>query len=171
MINDYEINKIKCVIAIADFKIRRKLTDKCVNDGIDIISVKANNCVLMDEVDIGAGSIISPFVTITSNVKIGKSFHANLYSYVGHDCDIGDFVTFSPGVKCSGNVKISNNVFIGTGATILPGKANKPITIGENSIVGAGAVVTKNVPNNVTVIGNPAQILTKELLKRMRSIA
>ena len=170
LLHHFLTEPIHCVIAIADFNTRRILTDKCLSNGIKIISVTAGNCFVMDEVVIGEGSILSPFVTITSNVTIGKSFHANLYSYVGHDCTIGDFVTFAPGVKCNGNVNISDNVYVGTGATILPGKINKPTIIGKNSKIAAGAVVTKSVPENVTVIGNPAQILTKELLKKMRSI-
>ena len=73
----------------------------------------------MDFVEIAEGSLISPFVTIGSNVKIGKFFHANLYSYVEHDCEIGDFITFAPGVKCNGNVNIQDNVYVGCGAIIL----------------------------------------------------
>ena len=170
LIHDFSINSIYCSIAIANFKARRKITEKCKQDGVKIISIKADNCCVMDEVIMGEGSILSPFVTITSNVTIGKSFHANLYSYVGHDCIIGDYVTFAPGVKCNGNVKINDNVFVGTGAIIHQGKSNKPIIIGENSKIAAGAVVTKNIPENVTVIGNPAQVLTKEHLKQMKSI-
>ena len=49
-------------------------------------------------------------------------------------------------------IVIKNNAWIGASATILPG-----ITIGENSIVAAGAIVTKDVPNNTIVAGNPAK--------------
>ena len=91
-----------------------------------------------------------------------------MYSYVAHDCVIGDFVTFAPGVKCNGNVIIDSNVYVGTGAIILPGKKDKPIKIGKNSKIAAGSVVTKSIPENVTVFGNPAQILTKSLLKKIR---
>ena len=170
LLYNFSTQNIYCSIAIANFNKRRIITEKCKKNGVKIISIKADNCFVMDEVIIGEGSILSPFVTITSNVTIGKSFHANLYSYVGHDCMIGDYVTFAPGVKCNGNVKINDNVYVGTGAIIHQGKLNKPITIGKNSKIAAGAVVTKNIPENVTVIGNPAQVLTKELLKKMRSI-
>jgi hypothetical protein len=104
-------------------------------------------------------------VTLTSNINIGKSFHANLYSYVAHDCNIGDYVTFAPGVKCNGNVTIEDNVYIGSGAIIKQGTANKPIIIGKNSIIGAGSFVTKNVEKNTTVFGNPAKILNKNNIK------
>ena len=66
----------------------------------------------MDDVKIGEGAILSPYVTLTSNISIGKFFHANLYSYVEHDCFIGDFVTFAPGVKCNGNVVIGDNTIM-----------------------------------------------------------
>ena len=170
LLYEYPSHNICCSIAIANFDTRRLITEKCKKNGVKIISIKADNCFVMDEVNIGEGAILSPFVTITSNVKIGKSFHANLYSYVGHDCMIGNYVTFAPGVKCNGNVEIHDNVYIGTGAIIHQGKSNKPIIIGKNSKIAAGAVVTKNIPENVTVIGNPAQVLTKEVLKKMRSI-
>ena len=53
-------------------------------------------------------------------------------------------------------IHIKKNAWIGIAATILPG-----ITIGENSIVGAGSVVTKDVPDNTIVAGNPAQFIKK----------
>jgi sugar O-acyltransferase (sialic acid O-acetyltransferase NeuD family) len=160
---------IKCCIAIADKTVRERLTLKCMQSGISMMTVKSMNSVVMDEVTIGEGSVLSPFVTITSNVCIGKSFHANIYSYVAHDCVIGDFVTFAPAVKCNGNVHIKNGAYIGTGAIIHPGTKNNPIVIGKNSKVGAGAVVTKSVPDNVTVIGSPAKILTRQFLKKMKA--
>jgi sugar O-acyltransferase (sialic acid O-acetyltransferase NeuD family) len=169
LIEKFSGKNIKCCIAIADRKGRERLTQKCIDNAIQMISVKSLNSVVMDEVSIGEGSVLSPFVTVTSNVSIGKSFHANIYSYVGHDCVIGDFVTFAPAVKCNGHVHIKDGVYVGTGAIIHPGTKENPIIIGENSKIGPGSVVTKNVPDNVTVIGNPAQVLTRELIKKMRA--
>ena len=97
----------------------------------------------MDEAQIAEGSALSPFVSITSNIKIGKCFHANLYSYVEHDCIIGDFVTFALGVKCNGNIHIHDHAYIGAGAMIKQGTPDQPLVIGEGAIVGMGAVVTK----------------------------
>jgi sugar O-acyltransferase (sialic acid O-acetyltransferase NeuD family) len=148
-------------IAIADSHVRELLATRCKADGIAFHEVRANNVVQMDAFEIGEGALLSPFVTLTSNIRIGRHFHANLYSYVEHDCIIGDFVTFAPGVKCNGNVVIEDHAYIGTGAIIKQGKPGQPVVIGKGAVVGMGAVVTKSVPPGVTVVGNPARIFQK----------
>ncbi|WP_441368408.1 NeuD/PglB/VioB family sugar acetyltransferase [Acinetobacter lwoffii] len=150
------------LIAIANSQIREKIAKKLEQDSIELWTVKADNVVRMDAIEIALGAALSPFVTLTSNIKIGKCFHANLYSYVEHDCIIGDYVTFAPGVKCNGNIHIEDHAYIGTGAVIKQGTPDKPLVIGKGAVVGMGAVVTKSVPPGVTVVGNPARILEKK---------
>ena len=149
------------LIAIANSQVREKISIQLEQDAIELWSVQADNVVLMDEVEIAAGVALSPFVSITSNIKIGKCFHANLYSYVEHDCVIGDFVTFAPGVQCNGNIHIHDHAYIGAGAVIKQGTPDQPLIIGRGAVVGMGAVVTKSVPAGVTVVGNPARVLKK----------
>ena len=144
-------------IAIADSTARETLVHRLKDDGISILTVKAKNVVILDDVSVGQGAILCAFTTITSNIKIGKFFHANLYSYVGHDCLIGDFVTFAPGVKCNGNVIIEDFVYIGTGAIIKQGSKNRPLTIGRGAKIAMGSVVTKSVKPGDIVFGNPAK--------------
>ncbi|MBX9925049.1 MAG: acetyltransferase [Hyphomicrobiaceae bacterium] len=144
-------------ISVADGAIRARLALKLASDGIQPFDVRAQNAIIMDDVTIGAGALLSPFVTLTSNIKIGRYFHANLYSYVAHDCVIGDFVTFGPGAKCNGNVMIEDYVYVGAGAVIKQGRPGAPTVIGRGAVVGMGAVVTKSVAPGVTVVGNPAQ--------------
>lgn len=150
------------LIAIANSQIREKIANQLLRDTIHLWTVQADNTVMMDNIDMGEGAALSPFVSITSNIKIGKCFHANLYSYVEHDCVIGDYVTFAPGVKCNGNIHIKDHAYIGSGAVIKQGTPDKPLVIGKGAVVGMGAVVTKSVPAGVTVIGNPARILEKK---------
>ncbi len=144
-------------LAIANSAVREKLAQQCAHDGIQSWAVQATNAVIMDDVHVGEGALLCPFVTLTSNIQIGRYFHANIYSYVAHDCTIGDYVTFAPGVHCNGNIVIEDHAYIGTGAIIKQGLPGRPLVIGHHAVVGMGAVVTKNVPPETTVIGNPAR--------------
>lgn len=153
-------------IAIGSGQIREVLAQKCLDNSVKLLDVKADNVVAMSDIEIGQGSVLCPFVTLTSNIKIGQQFHANLYSYVAHDCVIGDYVTFAPAVKCNGNVVIEDHAYIGTGAIIKQGEPGKPIRIGKGAVVAAGAFVNKDVPDGVTVFGSPAIELTRENLKK-----
>jgi acetyltransferase-like isoleucine patch superfamily enzyme len=89
-------------IAIANSSVREKLVTQLNQDNIQHLSIQASNTVVLDEVEIGGGINLCPFTCLTSNIKIGKFFHANIYSYVAHDCVIGDYVTFAPGVNAMG---------------------------------------------------------------------
>lgn len=149
------------VLAVANGEIRRKLADRCESDGVQPWGVKASTAVVMDDVECGPGAMISPFVTLGSNIRIGKHFHANLYSYVEHDCHIGDFVTFAPGVQCNGNIVIEDYAYVGTGAKIRQGKPGMPLVIGKHAVIGMGAVVLENIPAGTTVVGNPATVLIR----------
>lgn len=148
-------------IAVADSHVRERLYRVCVDSGVEVIGARASNVVEMDGVAIGPGAVLSPFVTLTSNIEIGRCFHANLYSYVEHDCRIGDYVTFAPAVRCNGNVHIHDHAYVGTGALLRQGTAEKPLMIGEGAVVGMGAVVTRDVAPGATVVGNPARPLVK----------
>ena len=148
-------------IAIANSDVRQKLAERCTADKVDFFEVRATNLVQLDDVKLSHGAILSSFVHLTSNIRIGKHFHANIYSYVAHDCVIGDYVTFAPGVMCNGNVVVEDHAYIGTGAVIKQGQPRQPLVIGRGAVVGMGAVVTKSVPPGVTVVGNPARPLKK----------
>ena len=146
-------------IAIASSTIRETIDRKRQAAGVGLVDVISRNSIMMDDVEIGSGCLISPFVTITSNIRIGMQFHCNIGSYVEHDCRIGDYVTFAPGVKCNGNVHIDDHAYIGSGAVIKQGAQGKPLRIGRGATVGMGAVVTRDVAPGTTVIGNPARVM------------
>jgi sugar O-acyltransferase (sialic acid O-acetyltransferase NeuD family) len=143
-------------VAIANHNTRKSISEKMLGNNIQPFQISAENAVALDHNEIGDGAIFCSFTTLTSNAKIGKFFHANIYSYVAHDCVIGDYVTFAPNVHCNGNVIIENNVYVGTGVIIREGTPEKPMIIGEGAILGMGAVVTKSVAAFETVVGNPA---------------
>lgn len=144
-------------IAIANPAIRKRIADKCEHTNIPLIEARASSAIEMDDVIIGDGACLSPFVTLTSNIRIGRCLHANLYSYIEHDAQVGNFVTLAPGAKINGNVTIGDFAYIGAGAVIRQG-----LSIGSGATIGMGAVVTRDVPPGATVVGNPAKTLIKE---------
>jgi sugar O-acyltransferase (sialic acid O-acetyltransferase NeuD family) len=146
-------------VAVADSKYREDLANKCLADGASPMAIRASTNLTYESAALGPGAILCPFTVITANVRVGKFFHANLFSYVAHDCEIGDFVTFSPGVKCNGHVVIEDHAFIGSGAILGPGRKGAPLVVGRGATVAAGAVVMRNVAAGTTVLGNPARTL------------
>jgi len=148
-------------IAISDNKIRNKIYLNLKEKGVNFPNILHKSAFISKLCQIDEGSIICPFVTITSNSNIGKNFQANLYSYVAHDCIIGDNVTFAPSVKCNGNVVIENNVYVGTGTVIKQGSLDRKLIIGQNSIISASTYVNKNVPPNHLAYGNPCKFIKK----------
>ena len=130
--------------------------------------------------------MISDKANVFESAKLGKNVKVGAYAEVGRDVVVGDNTNISAGVFIPENVILEDNVFVGPHAVFTNDKnppsfgewrkeeptiiksgasigANSTIlpnlTIGKNSVVGAGAVVTKNVPDGVTVVGSPARIL------------
>ena len=103
-------------------------------------------------IELGEGNVITAGCVFTCDIKVGSFNLFNLNTTVGHDVIVGDYNVFNPSVNLSGNVQIGNGVLTGTGCQIL-----ERLSIGNNVTMGAGAVVTKNVPDSLTVIGVPAK--------------
>jgi sugar O-acyltransferase (sialic acid O-acetyltransferase NeuD family) len=162
IISEEEFFEISCSerlfnIAVGDSEARERISTEFIAKGAKPMSVHSPHAIIYDCNEIGEGAILCAHTMITSNAKIGKFFHSNIYSYVAHDCVIGDYVTFAPNVHCNGNVHIHNHAYIGTDAVIKQGSPSKPLVIGEGAVIGMGAVVTKDVPPFTTVVGNPAK--------------
>ncbi|MBI1662191.1 MAG: N-acetyltransferase [Nitrosopumilus sp.] len=116
-----------------------------------------------DDVEIGDDTKIGSLVHIDYNVKIGKNTKIEGSAYIPPLSRIGKNVFIGPAAVLTNDpypmcdkmvgVKIEDNAVIGARAVIKAG-----VTIGENSVVAMGAVVTRDVPENVVVMGSPATI-------------
>jgi len=143
------------VIALGDPATRRSVAQRFSH--IPAGRLVAPSAIIGPDVELGEGAILCDYTMITASARIGRHFHSNIYSYVAHDCVIGDFVTFAPRVCCNGRVHIEDGAYIGTGVVIREGTPDKPTVIGAGAVVGAGSVVIKDVPPGMTVVGIPAK--------------
>ena len=146
-------------IAISDSKKRESIARRLSDSGLLPVSLISKQSYQHESSRLGIGAILCRSSIVTANSIIGLYFHANIFSYIAHDCVIGDYVTFAPRVSCNGNVIIGNHAYLGTNSSIKQGTRINPIYIGNHSIVGMGAVVTRDVPDYAVVVGNPARII------------
>ncbi len=149
------------VLGVADGEIRRRLEARCLDAGLSAFDFYAPGVMIGLGNQIGAGCVLMAQAMVTTNVRIGRQFQCNIYSYVEHDCVIGDYVTFAPRVSCNGNVHIGDNAYVGAGAVIKQGTPDNPLVIGQGAVIGMGAVVTKDVAPGAVVVGNPARSLKR----------
>lgn len=149
------------VLGVADGEVRRRLEAKCLDAGLLAFDFHAPGITIGLGNHIGPGCVLMAQTMVTTNVRIGRQFQCNIYSYVEHDCVIGDYVTFAPRVSCNGNIHIGDNAYVGAGAVIKQGTPEKPLVIGQGAVIGMGAVVTRDVAPGAVVIGNPARLLER----------
>ncbi len=150
---------------------RQSLKNVKVGQGVKIFNfVNAYGCSIDDNSKIGA------FVEIQKGATIGKNCKISSHTFVCEGVHIEDNVFVGHGVMFTNDLFpratnadgsqqtdadwklvetfVKKGASIGSNATIICG-----ITIGENALIGAGAVITKNVPANTVVAGNPGRIL------------
>ena len=142
------------VIAIGNCKIRFDEYHRARAAGATLATIIHPSATLSPFAKVEPGTVVLAGAIINIDAHIGFASIVNVGATVDHDCILGDAVHVAPGANLSGNVTVGPCAWIGVGSAIRQG-----ITIGSHSTIGAGAVVVSDVPDNTTVVGNPAKIL------------
>ena len=153
------INDRHFVVGIGDGPTRRALSEQVLDHGGVLATLRHPSAVIAPDVVIGAGTVVMAGAVINTGTSIGRFAVVNTGAILDHDNLIMDNVHISPRVAQAGNVVIEEDVFIGTGAVLIP-----RVRVGRGAYVAAGAVVTNDVPAKTMVAGCPATV--KKLLHR-----
>ncbi|MFT5006835.1 MAG: sugar O-acyltransferase (sialic acid O-acetyltransferase NeuD family) [Paracoccaceae bacterium] len=121
--------------------------------GFDFVTLLHPSAVVSNKTKIGRGVSVDAGVVIAGYSQIGEHVRIGRRVSFGHHTSVGAYSTLHPGCIVSGQCKIGTKVTLGTGSVILDG-----CTVGDGAVVAAGAIVTKDVPKQTMVAGNPAQI-------------
>ena len=109
---------------------------------------------ISDTSTMGKGCVVCAGGNISCNTKIGDFCLFNISVTMGHDCEIGNYVSIMSGSCVSGHVTIGDGAYLATNCTIIPG-----MKVGERAKVGAGSVVIRKVKPETTVMGVPAKVV------------
>lgn len=140
------------ILAIASPAAKRRLAARFDAAGARWGRAVHPNADLAPSVLVGPGSVVNSGVAIVYEARLGAHVTVNLNATVGHHVVLGDFSTVAPGANLLGKVRVGEGSQIHANAVVLPS-----LSIGAGATIGAGSVVLKDVPDGVTVFGNPAR--------------
>lgn len=141
------------VIAVGDSRLRKNIFDR-LPPALKYEVLVHPQAILQEKssINIAKGCIVTAGCILTCDIEVDQFTLINLNCTIGHGVRIGSFSSLMPSVNLGGEVHLEKTVYVGTGATILPG-----VRIGNNAIIGAGSVVTRDVEPGAIVRGIPAR--------------
>ena len=153
-IEKYGKDGIEFILAIGEPAVKDIIFKKLCDAGCEVTSIISYRLRITRGFKHGKGLVVHAGSSMPPNSEYGNNVLIQGTAIMGHNLKLGDNVVVSSLAFIGGDVTIGRNAYIGPSSCIRNG-----LHIGENAIVGMGAVVTKDVPDNAVVVGNPAKIL------------
>lgn len=144
----------KGIVAIGSNKARHSVAAWLVDNGFELVCAVHPSVQLARGVTIGDGTVLMAGVVVNSDTVIGRNVIVNTSASIDHDCTIGDSVHIAPGSVLCGSVTVGEGSFVCAGSTVIPN-----LCIGRNVTVGAGSTVIRDVSDDLTVVGSPANTI------------
>ena len=145
-------NEYPMLIAVGNNKTRKIIVENC-KEKIAPAMIHASG-IISPSAAIGEGTVVMPYVVLNADSRVGKHCILNTGAVIEHDCILGDYVHISPNASLAWEVTVGEGTHIGISACVIPG-----IQIGKWCTIGAGAVIIKDVPDGVTMVGNPGRVV------------
>lgn len=146
---------MKYAMGIANPSVKKIVAPMMMEKGAQFASIIHPSTHIYSEFELGEGLVTYPNSKIATGCKIGD-FVTLQSTVLGHDSQLGDYVTVSSNCGITGGTKLYEGCFIGDHACIAVG-----LEIGANAYVGIGSVVIRNVEKDTKVFGNPARAFAK----------
>lgn len=140
------------ICGIGSVEWKKKLCQPMVAAGARFLTLVHPTSLIGRNVTLGEGVVVCPGVTLTCDLTVGDMTMINCHSSAGHDVSIGSWCTISAHCDLTGGTVLEDEVFLGSGASVIPNKK-----VGEGATVGAGSVVIRDVSPFARVFGNPAR--------------
>ena len=144
-------DKYDFIVGIGDAKTRRKVQEKLISKGANVVTLIHPSAVIAYDAKIGTGTVVMAGAVVNPGTTVGDGVIINTCASVDHDNMIGDYAHISVGAHTAGTVAIGDNTCLGIGAVV-----SNNLSICSNCVIGAGAVVVKNIIKEGTYVGVPA---------------
>lgn len=151
-------------VAVGNNRIRRQIAEKAAALGFKLPVLIHPDATVSPSATVGQGGVVMAKAVVQADSVLKDGVIVNTAATVDHDCLLDAFVHISPGAHLSGNTRIGEESWIGTGAC-----SRQQIRIGSRATIGAGAVVVRDVSDGMTVAGNPAKPLAGKNTETLRS--
>jgi len=148
-----EPDAVELVIGVGEPSSRSELYKKIRSLGMNLATLIDPTAIVSPSAKIGSGTIICEFTSIHADVVIGDNCLLQPYCCIGHDIRVGSHSVLSAHCAPGGKTNFGNRVFSGMNSSIKEG-----LNIGDDVVIAMGAAVFQDLPDGVTVVGNPARI-------------
>lgn len=143
-------------VGIGDNSIRQKVLRVLLQDNLKITTLIHSSACVSAHATIEKGVLVCANATINHNAFVGIGSIVNTAASVDHDCEIGQYVHVSVGVRLAGAIKVDDRSFLGINSCVIQG-----VNIGKDCILGAGATLINDLPTKTTAVGTPAKVMKK----------
>ena len=142
-------------LAIGDNESRREWFLRLQTQALQIPSLRHPDSSVSRHATLGPGTFVNAQASINAGAEIGANVIVNTGAILDHEVYVGPHSHVAPGARLAGRARVGELTFVGLGANIID-----KVSVGARVVVGAGTVVLRDVPDDVTVVGAPARVVS-----------